>query len=284
MLRRFFLFLLGAVGGGYYAWSWYTGTGAYAAFANWMADTFGSVDDLFALYLPMMVAAIFVFGAFAPKPGAEPAAEKTPYGQARDTRNLGFGMIVLGLLALPAAWYGLEYTKGLPDGTEAPTILNLATWDGETVPTDRKVRLEGEILWDEMGSIVETFKSSTTETFYVPVIGRGQLPQNTERAFFVTFKAQSEGTNPAASLFERPGYLTQKPVDALVRGYLEEGGATVAATTYQMTYPTGGLQGYWVEVAYSVAAVGALLALAGLITLLIGAFQMRSRGRAAATI
>lgn len=272
ILRNFVALLIAAAITAYWLWGWWTGTGLYAQLALLEVEYLGSLHEFPTIFFPPFLAAALVLGTigdFKPRTPAEPAPPKS---KRENLRRAGLIVFLLGVALLPVGAGLYYYAQGLPDGTEAPIDINVATADVETLPFGKKVQLIGDRPGN-LGAIITTEGSSSTDKFYVPVIPAGVDPTRVEVAYFQLFEGQS-GANPAAQVFEQAGYIRKANLELLARDVLEQQGLTVAEVTYHVTPRSRGLKGEFEIGGYGAAGFGVLLIVASFL-MWLGSLGMR---------
>lgn len=251
----------------------------YAGLFRWLAelqlDRFGGYSEKWTAILPgMLLAAPALW--FIRRRGALSTAAQAQPAQATRIRRTGRIMGIIGAVAAIVGAAAFLYSQRLPDGSEKPGPVDIATLGAAPVPSGRVV-VRGEVDPRASTVVTDSGRMTSYRTFYVGFRPEGGSAKDAPLRLFIERHAGSGSDPPTNQYFlpEQTGYLVENGLPGAALHDLRGRGIRIASPHYLLR--SGGDARR--EPYYVVVGLGAVFGLLFLLVWLGVEFQMRIRAR-----
>lgn len=264
---------------GYMAWGAFEHRGLYRWLAELQIVRFGGYYPRWTGILPALLLALPAIG-YLRRYGeaAQAVLPQGPVAEARRggrvARNMAIAGLLFGLIGI-----GVHLmARGIPDGTEAATPIDIATLGDGPVPSTR-VSVRGAIDDDAATGVSETGRFTDENIFYVGFRPESGGAKSEPLRLFVARRAGNSRDAATRQVFmpDQIGYLVENGLPALALDDLRSRGIAVASPHYVLQTREGMRR----EPYYVVAVLGGLMFAICLLVALIGGVQARARMRSA---
>lgn len=271
-------------------WAWWEFnhySGLYRWLAEWQIARWGGYEKAWTAIIPaivLMAPALSVLRRREQATQQALAKEADPAAVMREVRKM---MLIFGGVAALVAGGSYLYSQQLPDPSDPPTEINLATLGDAAPPTGSAIFAGARPDTDRALQMNEQFRSRSadidSQAIYVPVVAETAAKGAPVR-FFIdrsSYGFANSGEAPRTNIFladHMQGVLVENGLPADVVAAFARQGVTIVQPHYLLTTNSvGGRENY-----YIVAALGGFMAF--LLFLLSGIQSVsiaRARRRAA---
>lgn len=266
-------------------WAWWEFShysGLYRWLAEWQIARWGGYEMAWTAIVPAIILMAPALSVLRRREQATQEALATGEANPADVmRGVRKVMLILGVVSAIVAGGAYLYSQQLPDPSDAPAQIDLATL-GETAPPTGSAIFAGAVPdTDRALQMDEAFRSRSADidhqTIYVPVLADGAAKDAPVRFFIdrASYAFTDSGEAPRTNIFladHMKGVLVENGLPADVVAAFAQQGVTVASPHYLLTTNSvGGRQNY-----YIVAALGGFIAF---ILFLLSAVQSVSIAR-----
>lgn len=249
-------------------WAWWEFShysGLYRWLAEWQIARWGGYEKAWTAIIPaivLMAPALSVLRRREQATQQALAKEADPAAVMREVRKM---MLIFGGVAALVAGGSYLYSQQLPDPSDPPTEINLATLGDAAPPTGSAIFAGARPDTDRALQMNEQFRSRSadidSQAIYVPVVAETAAKGAPVR-FFIdrsSYGFANSGEAPRTNIFladHMQGVLVENGLPADVVAAFARQGVTIVQPHYLLTTNSvGGRENY-----YIVAALGGFMA------------------------
>lgn len=271
-------------------WAWWEYShfsGLYRWLADWQIAKWGGYEQVWTALVPAFILAIPAFRVLRERELLNQASLIAGDNPVPILHRVRTGVLICGVILALVAGGSFLYSQTLPDPSDPPATVDLATLGSAAPPTGSAIFAGAIPDTDRALQMDEAFRSRSADidhqTIYVPVVVAGAAKDAPVRFFIdrASYGFADSGEAPRVNVFladHMQGVLVENGLPADVVAAFEKQGVPIAKPHYLLTTNSvGGRQPYYIVAALGGFIAAILFALAAIQSVSIA----RARRRAA---